>query len=74
MSLTAKDVIQKKLSGDRESYALKDLCIVAGDGKTFIEFQCIHTRKTMGLISLNRPAEKVEKRLEVDFPGSEKKE
>jgi hypothetical protein len=69
MSLTAKDVLQKKLNGDAGTYKLKNLCLVDGDGRTFIEFKCIHSGKTMGLILFKREAEKVEKRLEVDFPG-----
>jgi hypothetical protein len=74
MSLTFGEVMKKKVSGDKATYDIQNICLVEGDGKTFIAFRCIHSKKTMAHIRLDRPAKVAEKRLEVDFPGSEKKE
>jgi hypothetical protein len=70
MSLTFGDVLKKKVSGDSASYEIQNLCTVEGDGKTFIAFRCIHSKKTLAHVMLNRSAKVAPKQLEADLPGA----
>jgi len=69
MNLTLGEVLKKKVSGDKNSYEIQNICIVEGDGQTFISFKCLYSQKTMAHLRLDRPAKVAKKKLEADIPG-----
>lgn len=69
MSLTFGEVLKKKVSGDKLTYEIQNICTVEGDGQTFIAFRCLYSKKTMAHIRLDRIAKVAPKRLEADPQG-----